>query len=349
MKKSVLVISILFLAIFIPFASAGFFDLFKKNVQESPVDVSVSVQGAAPTIATPLPNIIDLTNPGLPNTVNPVTNSINAVEVRFIAQDSNGITDLPGGITSTEAIILATSLGEVTANTSNMEVYITSPTLGQQVIATSCVEDVTCTDCGALTNAREYICDFTTQYYFEPSSLWTVSVNIADPTDLTSGVDSSKNFEITSLKAYDISAGGLSWTSISLSSQNQIADSSLGLTNRGNIDITTGDLTGQNLTPSSTGDSLPVSAFTVSTLTGGLECNSPTNADKLIDGTPVTITAGGSINLIFGNGAGAAPILNNEIVYFCVQDQLDTLGLSLTSPSYSATTTGLNAWDLTLA
>ncbi len=38
----------------------------------------------------------------------------------------------------------------------------------------------------------------------------------------------------------------------------------------------------------------------------------------------------------------------NEFLYFCIQDQLDTLGVTLTSPSYSATAAGANPWDITL-
>jgi len=347
MKRGNLIISILILAVMIPFANAGFLDFFKKDVKESPVDVSVGVLGATPTIITPLPNVADNDNPINPNEINPILGLANTAKIRFVAQDSNGLTDLPGGATSTETIDLATSVGEVTANTANMEVYATNPGTdyaATNYLATTCVEDPACPNCGALPNAREYVCDITMQYYYEPGS-WTVTVAIADPGN-NIDTDSSKTFTVNALSG-PVPSGGITWSAISLSGTNQVADSSLDLTNQGNIDLTSGTIQSYDLIPSGTGDSLPVSAFTTSVQSGVASCNSPTTADSLIDSTVITINAGGTINLPYGKGS--APTPGVESIYFCIKNQLDTLGLTLTSPTYSTTEIGGTSWDLVIS
>jgi len=357
MKRELAGVILLILTV-VPFSSGGLFDFFKGDVRESPVNVGVGVGGTAPKIKNPLPDIVDRDNPILSNEINPRAGLTNIAEVRFVARDSSGIADLPGGVTSIEAIDLATSVGEVAAGTANMEVYVTSPLYGTNVLATTCAEDPACPNCGSFSNAREYICEVPMEYYLEPDTQWEITAEVADSGDLSDS-NKQKRFVVNSLTAFSLS-GGITWNSINLSAVDQVADSALGLTNIGNVDITQGDVTGRDLTPSATGDNLPVNAFTISTQTGGAplaECDDTDHpsgggvtADELVDNSTITIGASGGspVDLPYGDGAGGAPVSDSELLYFCVPDQLDTLGLTLTSPSYSATTTGLNPWDITL-
>lgn len=367
MKRGFVIVTLLTTILILSVMVSGLFHK-SEDPQLAPFDVGVNVGNAPPLIITPVPDVIDNDNPGAPNTINPITGSVNNAEIRFVVQDANGVADMPGGVGSTESIILATAVGQVAAATlptdPNMEVYVTGPAFGLNTLATSCSELAGCPDCGATPNRREYTCTVPMQYYFEPgTNTWTLTAVIADASDATD-TDSSKTFTHASLVGFELAAGGVSWSLISLTSSDQVADAPLGLTNRGNVDITGGDITGSDLVPSSgTGDDLPVNTFTMSTLNGvgppPQQCDDadhpsgiPTTADELFNGAPaVPITNGGPVNLPFGDGLGGAPSVDNELLYFCIQEQLDTLGLNLISPSYSASSGNLppNPWDLVLS
>jgi len=291
-KKRVLGLAILGVMILsISFVSAGFWDDLFSFGDDTPVIVTVY-------------DVIDNEAGGTNNEINPVLEDVNSMEIRFLAQDPNGEGDLP----DTGGIDLASSVGDVDPNAetsgANIEVYVTAPNFGFDVLATSCTEDISCTSTGGCTaNQREYSCTVPMQYYYE-SGTWDIKVAIAD---LGNGIgsDDTKTFEYTLLPGYMIvdPITGLQWVGISLSGTDQEADNDpLQLKNIGNKDYNAGSITGQDLSPDGgqTGDSLPVDAFSVSTQSGGAECDAGVTADALSHNTQKSIVTGGTLSLIYG-------------------------------------------------
>ena len=376
-KKIVYIGAVFFTMILVSsFVSAGIVDwvkeIFGGEVKESPFEASVQLQNAPPIIVTVL-NIKDNDVPGSPvNSITPVKGIVNNAEVRFVAQDNNGVQDLPGGTGSTETITLATATGDVdpSAGTSgkNVEVYVTEPIFSTNAIANGCVEVAGCPNCpGAVTtNRREYRCTVPIDYYSKPGAAWKIKVAIADPGNGV-GADNAKTFTYNTLSAFDITnpVAGLLWTAVSVSVGNDDADNDpLGLTNRGNVDLTVGSITGKDLKPDggAGGSDLPVTAFAVSTQTAGIplaECCKAVGGGcaaataNALATTPVTISAGGAVSLPFGNGAGGPPPVDNEKLYFCLweklSDHVPTLTLSASSYSAKSSNTPPNPWDLVLS
>jgi len=355
--------------------------------QQAPFDATVTVSNAPPVIITPLPDVIDNDNditPGTPNDINPIGAGVNNAEIRFVVQDPNGIADLPGGGTSTESIILATTVGAVAASTlptdPNLEVHVRGPVFAIDIFAPSCSELVACPDCGALVNVREYSCTVPIDYFREPG-LYTLTVAIADPNPtLAFDSDSSKTFTLNSVTSFEITSPltGIRWTGLSVSSPDTVVDAPLGLTNRGNVGITSGSIQASDLTPDPSGTSnLPANSFSVSQATDlvgipdecctlnnvDVSCTSTTDTADELSNLAVTIGAAGAPalppSLPFGDGSGGVPPVDNELLHFCVWEQLDahvpTLTLDAASGYSSTSTKGVvagvagNAWALLLS
>jgi hypothetical protein len=377
------------------------------DVGLDPFDATVSVQNAPPVIvqvyglrdegaAEPADNIID------PVDGTPPSDGVNSMKIRFLASDPNGEADLPGGAGSTESFIFASSIGDVpgVAN-ANIEVYITSPGIEHatvNVLTASCSELPSCPDKGVActANEREYECFVDMQYYFEPgvpgTDPYLIDIVIADPADDTGTITASTvchtgtapncEFEYTQLTSFEITSPvgppvGISWANVILSSTDQVADAALGITNRGNVLLNSGTIHSSDMTPEpepGTGDSLPITAFSISEASAGsppAQCCGPNNpaggcpgagsetADELSAAAPVTIgTAGGASppNLPFGDGSGGAPPLDNELLNLCIWQQLDTLGLTISDQDFSSTVakgttpgTPGDAWELVLS
>src|SRR3989344_5685163 len=90
--------------------SAGFWDFFKKDVRESPVEATVSVANAAPTIVEFVgvfedgngDNVDDNGGTGFGTiqglAVGTEGPGVVTVRFKFVAEDINGVDDLPGDV-----------------------------------------------------------------------------------------------------------------------------------------------------------------------------------------------------------------------------------------------------------
>lgn len=326
----------------------------------APFDASVTIENAPPVIT--FLQVIDNVCPNAPciDDVDPLEASVNNAEVRFVATDPNGPSDLPGG---TQPISQALAVGDVNPNAAitgaNIEVFFTSPIFGTEILAEAgtCAIDPLCPNCLGDPNAVEYTCTVPMEYFYEPGvNTWTVDVAVADVAD-TIAIFSSV-FTYTILAAF-VNTGGVGWNtpSINLGGVDQEADGPVDVTSTGNVDFITGDLTGRDLTPNGaqTGDNMPVNAFGVGLIVGGSNigaCDVPDGGGALpFDGTELADNVAVSvlgINLPFGDGIGGPPPPVGEQAFFCIWEQLDTLGLTFSEPSYSATTAKGIAWRLDL-
>jgi len=359
---------------------AGYvFGWFGNEPLLSPFDTTVSVAGAPPTIITTY-LVIDTDGTGTATDIvtslnGDAADNVNNAEIRFLAEDTNGIEDLPGSVTN--PFVESTASGQLGTGGVNIEVYATNPGTDYAAVNIildpgSCGRLPTCPDAGGScpANQMEFNCTVPMDYFFEPGTIGTnpyvMTVGIADGSAATA--TGTRPFTYLANAYYAIAGSGLSWAGISLSSTDQVPAGSLDLTNYGNVDfVTSSTIHGSDLGPDGggTGSNMPVSSFAISVQTGGVplaECDGashpsgiPVTADELSFVAPVAITAGGASSLIYGDGLGGAPLIPGENLYFCIWEQLDTLGLTFSESQYSSTvakgtTPGAvgNAWDLAL-
>jgi len=375
-KTKILFIAVLVFAIIFLVSSfvTGF---FHRDPDLSPFEATVTVGNAVPTIISIFP-VIDTDGTGTATDVvtaldGDAGDNVNNAEIRFLVEDTNGIDDLPGSIAN--PFSESTAPGQLGNLGVNIEVYVTNPGLAYPIVNTildpgSCVRLATCPDAGGCaTNQMEFSCTVPMDYFFE-SGTWVATLGVADGAGATA--INFKPFTYLSNAHFALSSG-LSWPALVLSSTDQKAAASLDLTNFGNIDFASGTVHGSNLTPDGggTGSDIPVTtlAASVSTGVGGdaVENECAGASDFATDGVtsnelsavaPVPITAGGTPSLIFGDGAGGAPLIPGESLYFCIWEQLDAHvpTLTLSESQYSSTVgkgtvagTAGHAWDLALA
>jgi len=310
----------------------------------------------APTIEA-VYDVIDNDGGASGNEVQALTGTVNNMEVRFLLEDINGIQDLPGG---TEAIDQSAFVGELNTGNSNMEVFARSSGVEHTSIdalsnALSCQRLAGCpSDPPCILNQMEYSCTIPMEYYYEPGSVaggdfYRLFVRVEDPGDLRA-TDQTRQFDYLPVAGVDffVIDNGLTWTSIDRSATDQVADGSVGLINRGNVDFVSGTIQGSDLTPDSGqgGDDIPVTTFSISVQSGGVppaQCDGGVTADELTSSSQ-TIDQGGPVDLVYGDAANTGgppptPPTYNEEIYFCLWEQLDSIGgLNLIQGDFSVET-----------
>ncbi|NCO11083.1 hypothetical protein CO038_03780 [Candidatus Pacearchaeota archaeon CG_4_9_14_0_2_um_filter_39_13] len=295
-------------------ASAGFFDFFKKDVRQGPVDVGVTVESVAPTIVFVSNVAGDVLN--IHGTVSPRGGGGTTVtRVSFIAEDLNGAGDL---------------------NDASAGMRYRGP--GGTALAGTCGVAPTCSGCAV--TQKNYSCNADMEYYYEPGT-WTVNASIKD-NSANLAVDTKRTFQY--LLYREIShAGNVNWAGISLVDSNQLSDSNpFLLTNLGNaalsVSVTGYGLNGTGANPE---DQIPASNFSASGNTGGdplAECDVPAQAVALSQGVPVTVPGVSVPRGLPGN--------NQDNMYFCIYPSLSSLNLN-PGQGYSTSATG-NQWAITI-
>ncbi|PJB94621.1 hypothetical protein CO081_00095 [Candidatus Pacearchaeota archaeon CG_4_9_14_0_8_um_filter_35_24] len=327
MVKKNFVLGLVFVVMFISVGSAIWpFD----SPRESPVNVDVNVQNAAPNItASEVRDKIYNTT----NDVTPVINGANNVEISAKVEDNNGVNDLPGG---SKAIIECSNETGFGLGTCNLYVSLRNP--GNDYAPTYYYSDGNCTANTQNANTVEYLCTIPMHYYYEPAVNWELTVQVADASNQSNS--SAINFLYQELSAfgYDPAVG---WASISLDVEDQAADGPVGFVNQGNVDFSSAEVTAYDLPPTdSTGDNLPADAFSAGDTVGG--SNSGSCASPALNDSSPSIISG--ISLAYG--AGSPPANPGEEMFFCIWQRLDTTGLIFSSPSYS--TSGGTQWEVDL-
>jgi len=251
MRKKGVILSILLLAILIPFASAGFSDWFKKNIQKSPQDVSVQVGNAIPVVTV-------VTTPG---SVSLIAASTVQVPIEFTASDQNGRDDLVD---------------------SSVSISFDHQTLAEQ--RTGTFSD--CTPSNIDTTTKRYDCIIDIEHYTGQGT-WDITVSIGDGTD--TGTDNDDTFIIQLLKAIDVDPDTITFGSVIPGGPAALGDNTQ-VFNEGNHNIATDELqiTAQDLIgelfPTET---IPADRFNSADQSEGDVCN---NGVSLVDNTAISIS-----------------------------------------------------------
>lgn len=359
MVKKLLVASLIIASIFlITFASAGWFsDLFKKDPGLSPVDVGVELANSPPTVKKLfLPSALG------PEYTQPFTGNPGAgfgvFYIGAVVEDANGPSDLAQG----------TGLAPGTAMLAQIIAPQTSinPSITRTIVACdsySCSNSTLSSNCDNPSIQLIYVCAGPFLTFDPPSSysaaspdlrdLWTIQAAAIDlasnpsPTVSTGdvGFDDLLNnsIQINELSAYNLATTALNWNSLSVTTPNQPASAPLTIENLGNVELTTIEITGQDLTgtnPSNPSAILSVSAFSASGSSGGspdASCVVPGTAAQLQNGATVTIPG---VSIPFTT---AGPSVDRDNVFVCAYQQLNSPGI-ISGPS-SITYGG--TWDIT--
>jgi hypothetical protein len=277
MKRGIMIFSILFLALLLPFASAGFLDkLFGKDVRESPQNFSVTVGNSAPTL-----DVQTIINPN----IQPA--STGSVNISFIATDNNGASTL---------------------NDSTLLISLNYPGGGEQ---TRTGTNANCVSNNINSTTKRYNCSVN-MFYYDHVGSWTINVTLRDAGGLQ-GKDDDNTTLVPSLKSIAFSLGTIGLGSVAPGQTNITSLTNTTLTNNGNYDLNGGT---QNLSINSTPllgvsnqtYSIPANNFRASGSSVPNVCLSGTT----LIGTPIE-TAIPSV--ILSKGSPATPLPTENISY----------------------------------
>jgi hypothetical protein len=194
--------------------------------------------GSSSAESNSAPVISFVSDPGSPI---PAAGSTTAVTFWFIANDSNTANDL---VNSTSTATLTAS-GETTrAN---------SPCTG--------MNDPT-------TNSRNFSCTVN-MYYYDAATTWTINVTVNDSAN-NKAVNDTRTFSYQGLLHINLTSNTLSWTGQAANTFNRSADSSINLSNIGNLVIRNITVKGFELLKDGTDsvNKLGASNFSVTNYTG---------------------------------------------------------------------------------
>jgi len=202
MKRGIILTAILFIALLLPFASAGWLgDLFKKDVQESPQDFNVTVGNAAPTVG-----VTSITNPIVPaGLTGPVT-------IVFIATDNNGV-----GTLNNDAVSLT----------------LDSVEIGEQTRTGTFADCDVPTDVNSTT--RQYSCEVV-MYYYDHEGDWTINVSIQDSSG-TEGYDDDNVTVVPPLQEIRFTTDLIAFGTVAPGQTNLASSAPTTITNEGNYEL----------------------------------------------------------------------------------------------------------------
>ena len=203
-----MVLSILVLALLLPFASAGFLDkFFGKDVQKSPQDFSVTVGNADP--------VVSITSIDTDNLVDLIQGSITPVQIIFNVTDANGLVDL---------------------NETTLFIQYTYD-LGGEATRSGNIASCSSGDSG---NTRTYICNINMEHY-DAYGAWTATVSIDDQQAGSPDLN-TRGFTVIQLRAISLSPATINFPSTTPGVNDYLSSSNTTVTNEGNYNLASNDL-----------------------------------------------------------------------------------------------------------
>ena len=271
-------ILIALLTLTIPIAFAGWFDFLKgadvtgKAINTVNFNTSVVIsQNAAPVI----------TQVSVISSQTPTAASTTAVSFWFVANDTNGASDLTN---STSSAIFSSS-GE-TSRTNTSCTGVNDPS----------------------SQSRNFSC-VVLMYYYDAAATWVVNVSVNDSANAKAYNDTT-SFTYNSDLNINLSATSLSWTGLGANSFNNSAASPINVTNIGNKIITNISVKAFDLLKDGTSSTYLIGAGNFST-TNGSSC-ALGYKNILVNNTEVNMTASNMTTYLYGKGK------NVTSVYYCL-------------------------------
>lgn len=345
------------------FAAFVSFVIAQEDPDLAPFDATVSVTNEAPFIASVTSRVNEAGQATTIGIVDPVAEFTVSTSITFLIEDNNGRSDITGAT-----------------------VQYTGPAPGNTLrpaAAVACSDTTATCGAGCTLNQKRFECTIALNYYDDPSIItpsdnWDVDIRATDLGGLTAicslavtsgcgaGVDTitggvepdtDLEFVYNVLKSLTIntncppdSSCSASWTGISLTGTNQIANSPLRLLNKGNVLLNNLEIIPRNLEGATTPtETIPTTAFSVSANTAGgpppQECDItvPETAFQLpVDNIAASI---GGITAAYGLSVPyGAPTFDSEDAYFCIHQSLQALGLS--AQAYNANLANSRQWRI---
>ena len=311
---------IIFLIIFVvPIVYAGFFDIFKGDIEDitgrDAVTASISVGNTAPNISD-----VELAA----RSWTPLEGDVRIVQASFLANDAEG----------------AGNLNNSTARVNVSYISLTGA-------GTLSNENTSCTSANIDSDTNNYTCEVQMQYFWDHSTAWTVDAQVQD-TNSNFALNSSNqgsdglNWTYSELIAANLSDSSLAWASVSPSDTNQSSTTNETLENTGNslslnISTTIIDLGG----PSN--NYIPAGNFSVFNITNTdkIECDSINQTAAVNPGVNPFVGENNTALTTHGNtmrrGGGAT---NFGLVNICAFE----IGSNLVAGTYNTNSGG--SWTI---
>ena len=304
-----------------------------------PFEVGAKVGNVAPKVIS-LTNVTDST--GVFGVVNPTEGTTTSARIFFIAEDSNGASDLIDASTIAKFNFM---------DFANPNAIRTNAAACTSVACSLSV-------CPTPLTRKNYSCTVQMQYY-DVNGTWSMNVSVAD----LSGVRGENgtffpqgnrniNFTYRSLAAFVITniPAAVNWSNLDVVAINQIADAPpLSLENRGNYFIVNMVVNASQLngTGSNPEHNIPAARFSASANNGGApsaQCvtggGSPT-ANAMIRDLNAALRGFTLPRTLDG------PVLGLEEAYFCIPPTLSDLPLSSTQTYTTGVALGSHPWIMT--